>query len=103
MAPRSTLKWPFGDAGLEMHARLDHRLAAALAGKARLNRRQDFIVGDLEFLDIEAVEIGDVDRRQQRISSPSGRDRTAAIKRNYVYTLLRLPGKSTNRKPALRR
>ena len=53
-----------GDPGFEMNARLDHRFAPALTGKACLDGRQDFLVGDLEFLDIEAVEIGDVDRRQ---------------------------------------
>jgi len=53
-----------GDSGFEMHARLNHGLAAPLAGKAALDGRQYFIVGDLELFDVEAVQIGDVNRRQ---------------------------------------
>jgi len=52
-----------GHAGLEMDARFDDRIAAPLRRQARLDRGQDFLVGDLELLDIEAVQIGDIDRR----------------------------------------
>ena len=50
-----------------MYARLDYRLAAALARKARLGRAQDLIISKLEFFDIEAIEIGEVDRRHGRV------------------------------------
>jgi len=60
-----------GDARLEMHARLDHRLAAPLRSQARLDRRQDLVVGDPELFDVEAVQIGDVDRRHAWNSSAS--------------------------------
>src|SRR5260221_7612798 len=55
-----------GHAGLEMYAGFDHGFAPALTGEARFDRRQDFVVGDLEFVDVEAVEIGDVERRPAR-------------------------------------
>ena len=41
-------------AGLEMHARLDHRLAAALRRKRRLDRGEDLVVGQRKRLDVEA-------------------------------------------------
>src|ERR1700688_501016 len=72
------VEMPVGDAGLEMNAGFDHRFAPALTGKACFHGRQDLVVGDLELVDIEAVEIGDVDGRQELISS--------ALR--YVYTLL---------------
>src|SRR3546814_13251687 len=52
-----------GDAGLEMHARVDHRLAPALAGQAGLDGGQDFVVGERQFLDIETVQVGEVNGR----------------------------------------
>jgi len=58
------IEMPVGDAGFEVNARFDHRLAPALAGQARFNGGQDLFIGDLEFVDVEAIEIGDIDRWQ---------------------------------------
>jgi len=55
---------PVGDARFEMHAGLDHGFATALTGQARFNRRKDLVVGDLKFIDVETVQIGDIDGRQ---------------------------------------
>ena len=44
-----------------MHARLDHRLAVPLRDQAAFDRRQDFVVGHGQRVDVEAVEIVDVD------------------------------------------
>src|SRR6478752_7137764 len=82
-----------GDPRFEMHARFDHGLAAPLAGQARLDSRQYFVVGNPEFFDVEAIEIGDVNRRQREPPRPTVRDGSTAIPWRYVYTLLRHPGK----------
>src|SRR5216683_1421697 len=66
------------NARLEMDARFDHRLAPSLTGEARLDGRQDFVVGHLELFDIDAIEIGDMDRRQFRASLPGIRRRPGA-------------------------
>jgi hypothetical protein len=50
-------------ARFQMHARLDHRLAPALHGQAALDGGQDLGIGQRQRLDVEAVEVGDVDRR----------------------------------------
>src|SRR6185295_12444020 len=71
--------------GLEMHARLDHGLAAALRREAGLDGGEDLVIGDGEFFDVEAIEVGDVDRRH--VSSST----------QYVYTLLRWSKKSITR------
>jgi hypothetical protein len=51
--------------GRQVDARLDHRLAAALCRQAGLDRRQDLRVAERKFLDVEAIEKGDVDRRHR--------------------------------------
>src|SRR5260370_25664764 len=79
------VEMPVGDAGLEVNAGFDHRFAPALTGEAGFDGRQYLVVGDLEFVDIEAVEIGDIDRRQALTSSAL----------QYVYTLLGGRRKST--------
>src|ERR1700722_12470844 len=84
------VEMPVGDAGLEMNAGFDHRFTPALTGEARFHGRQYLVVGDLELVDIEAVEIGDVDGRQELISSTQ-----------YVYTLLGGHRKSTDRSRGL--
>jgi hypothetical protein len=56
---------PVRDARLEVHARLDHRLAAPLRGELRLDRGEDLVVRHRQRLDVEAVEVGDVDRRHR--------------------------------------
>ena len=43
--------------GHEMHARLDHRLAAALRDEAGLDRGEDLVVGQRERRDVRPVEI----------------------------------------------
>ena len=73
MAPRSTLKWPLATPVRDERA-VRLRFAPALTGKACFDGRKDFLIGNLEFVDIEAVEIGDVDRRQDGTSS-AGRPR----------------------------
>ena len=50
-----------GRVGLEMDARLDDDLAAALRDKAGLDGGEDLVVGDGERFDVERVEIIDVD------------------------------------------
>ena len=50
-----------GRVRLEMHARLDHRLAVALRDEAVLHRRQDLGVGHRQGVDVERVQIVDVD------------------------------------------
>ena len=52
-----------GRVGLEMDARLDHRLAVALGDQPRLDRVDDFGIGHRQRLDVERVEIVDVDGR----------------------------------------
>src|SRR5689334_14799467 len=59
---------PVGDARFEMHARLDDGLAPALTGEAGFNRRKDLVVGDLQFFNVESVEIVDIDRRHEKHS-----------------------------------
>jgi hypothetical protein len=51
---------PARDAGLEVHPRLDDRLAAPLHGEARLDGVQNLVVGDVQLFDVEPVEEGDV-------------------------------------------
>jgi hypothetical protein len=55
---------PIGGSRLEVDARLNHGISTPLGGQARLDRRKNFVIGDLEFFDIETVEIGDINRRQ---------------------------------------
>ena len=43
--------------GDEVHARLDHRLAAALREQTRFDRREDLVVGEPERLHVRAVQI----------------------------------------------
>ena len=52
------------NAGLDMDARLDDGLAPPLTSQARLDGRQNLVIGQLEFFDVQSVQIGDVDRRQ---------------------------------------
>jgi hypothetical protein len=68
---------PVRDTGFEMNAGFDHGFAPTLTGEAAFHRRQDLVVGDLEFVDIEAVEIGDIDRRQE-LTSSTGSSRPAS-------------------------
>src|SRR5260221_2094053 len=63
------VEMPVGHTGVEMNPGFDHRFPPALTGEACFDRPQDLVVGDLEFVDVEAVEIGDIDRRQERYSS----------------------------------
>ena len=62
--PRSTLKWP---CSLATRASRCTRGSITVsprpwAREAGLDRREDLVVGELELLDVEAVQIGDVDR-----------------------------------------
>ena len=57
---------------LQMHARLDHRLAVALRDEAGLDRRQDFGVGHRQGVDVERVQIVDVDGCHARPKSFAG-------------------------------
>ena len=44
-----------------MHARLDHRLAAALRGEAGLDRGEDLVVGQRERRDVGPVEVVEIE------------------------------------------
>ena len=59
--PAQHVEVPVGDAGFEMHPRLDHRLAAALARQRALDGGEDLVVGDRQRLDVETVQVSDVD------------------------------------------
>ncbi len=50
-----------GRVGLQMHARLDHRLAETLRAQSRLDGGEDLLVGQREALDIRPVEVREVD------------------------------------------
>src|ERR1700757_23469 len=65
--PAQHVEMAVGGARFEMDAGFDDGIAPALGCKARFDRRQDFAVGDLEFLDVETVEVGDVDRRHTKL------------------------------------
>jgi len=52
--------------GNKVHARLDHRLAAALRQKAGLDRRHDLAVGHGQRLHVEAIEVVQEERFQRR-------------------------------------
>ena len=43
--------------GNEVHARLDHGLPATLCKQARLDRTENFVVGELERVDVRTVQI----------------------------------------------
>ena len=49
-------------ARLQMHARLDHRLAAPLRSQRVLNGTEDFIIGQVKLGYVEPVEKIDIDR-----------------------------------------
>jgi hypothetical protein len=57
------LKWPLAPAfGIEMHARLDLGLLAALRGKARLDGPDDLSVRQRQCLDVERIQEIDIER-----------------------------------------
>src|SRR6516165_3658282 len=55
-----------GYSWLQMHAGLDHGLATTLAGEASLDSLKDLLVSKFQFVYVEAVEIGNVERLQRK-------------------------------------
>ena len=55
-----------GRVGHQVHARLDHGLAAALRREPCLDRGEDLVVGQRQRLDVERVEIGQIDAGSRR-------------------------------------
>src|SRR5258708_27445499 len=85
--PTQHVEMPVGDAGFEMDPWFDDRLASALTGQARFDRRQDLLVGDLELFDVETIEVSDIDRWHAGYSS----------ERICLYIIAGAPGKSMYR------
>ena len=62
-----------GGIGLEMDARLDHRLAEALGPEPGFDGVEDLVVVERQPRDVRPVEIGEVDLAHQPASSASAR------------------------------
>jgi hypothetical protein len=66
--------------GLEVHTRLDRRLAATLRDESLLDRREDLGVAQSERLDIGVVEVAEVDlaRALPHVNGPASADSAPA-------------------------
>jgi hypothetical protein len=66
--PAQHVEVTVGDPRLKMHSGLDHRLAAPLRREAGFDRRDDLAVRELERLDVERVQIGEIERLHRKLS-----------------------------------